>query len=91
MGPEAQQGRALPDITPGVKQEEDEEEEQPGDWAVVVVSGTFRQQVLTASLGAGCDFNSLLYWSKPHPLLRSSGSLIWSWFILAKRDYFTHI
>lgn len=60
-GPEAQQGWAVPDITPEGKQEEDEEEEQPGYWAAMLRSGTFRQQVLTASLGAGCDFNSLLY------------------------------
>lgn len=60
MGPEAQQGQALPDITPGGKREGVEEEEQPGDWPAVVRSGTFRQQALTASLGAGCDFNSLL-------------------------------
>lgn len=58
MGLEVQQ---LPRVTPRGKQEEDEEEEDPEDWAAVVRSGIFRQQVLTASLGADCDFNSFLY------------------------------
>lgn len=53
IGPEAQQGWALPDVTPGGKQEEDEEgEEQPGDWAAVVRSGTFRQRVFNSQFGS---------------------------------------
>lgn len=54
----------------GRKQEEDEEEEQTGDWPGVVRNGTFRWQVLTASLGSGCGFKSflILIQNVPSPL-----------------------
>ena len=40
---------------------EREEDEEPGEWAKMVRSGNFIGQVLTANLGASCDYHSSLH------------------------------